>query len=89
MENTAGLPRAAFTENDVTVCWPEYKGHKEDAEPAVSTLHDVAAGKVTMEEFIAQMTVRELAVLCNGFGPGLPFGGRRTTILPSVQSILP
>ncbi len=54
-----------------------------------STLQDVAAGRVTREEFVGQMTVRELAVLCNGFGPGLPFGGRRTTILPSVQSILP
>ena len=82
VENTAGLPRAAFTENDVTVCWPEYKGHKEDAEPAVSTLHDVAAGKVTMEEFIAQMTVRELAVLCNGYGPGLPFGGMGRKDIP-------
>ncbi len=82
VENTAGLPRVAFTENDVAVCWPEYKGYKEDAEPAVSTLHDVAAGKVTMEEFIAQMTVRELAVLCNGYGPGLPFGGMGKKDIP-------
>lgn len=82
VENTAGLPRAAFTEKDVSVCWPEYKGYKDNAEPAVSTLHDVAAGKVTMEEFIAQMTVRELAVLCNGYGPGLPFGGMGRKDIP-------
>ena len=28
-----------------------------------------------MEMFLNQMTAEELAVLCNGFGPGLPFGG--------------
>ena len=45
----------------------------EAAEGAV--LADVAEGRVSMEAFIAQMSVRELAVLCNGYGPGLPFGG--------------
>lgn len=89
IENIDGLPRIAFTERDVEVSRPAYGGYNHKAEPVASTLQDVAAGRVTREEFVGQLTVRELAVLCNGFGPGLPFGGRRTTILPSVQSILP
>jgi beta-glucosidase len=44
--------------------------------PAItSTLLDVKAGKVRMENFVAQFTPEELAVLVNGYGPGLPFGG--------------
>jgi beta-glucosidase len=44
--------------------------------PAItSTLLDVKTGKVPMENFVAQFTPEELAVLVNGYGPGLPFGG--------------
>ncbi|WP_035792855.1 glycoside hydrolase family 3 protein [Butyrivibrio sp. AE3006] len=39
------------------------------------TLADVIAGRASMEALVSQMSVKELAVLCNGFGPGLPFGG--------------
>ncbi|WP_026494827.1 glycoside hydrolase family 3 protein [Butyrivibrio sp. WCD3002] len=38
-------------------------------------LEDVIAGRASMEALVSQMSVKELAVLCNGFGPGLPFGG--------------
>lgn len=38
-------------------------------------LCDVKNGYVSLEDFVAQMTVEELAVLANGFGPGLPWGG--------------
>ena len=40
-----------------------------------SKISDVKDGRVTMEEFVNQLSVRELAVLLNGYGPGLPFGG--------------
>lgn len=36
------------------------------------TLQDVKAGKVTMEEFIAQFTVEDMAALCRGEGMGHP-----------------
>lgn len=75
IENIDGLPRIAFTERDVEVSRPAYGGYNHKVGPVASTLQDVAAGRVTREEFVGQMTVRELAVLCNGFGPGLPFGG--------------
>ncbi|MBQ9642793.1 MAG: glycoside hydrolase family 3 C-terminal domain-containing protein [Lachnospiraceae bacterium] len=52
------------------------------AEGAV--LRDVAEGRVSMEAFVAQMSVRELAVLCNGYGPGLPFGGLGRKEIPST-----
>lgn len=81
-ENTDGLPRIEFTERDLAAAWPEQKGYDHNAKPAVSTLRDVAAGRAAMEEFIAQMTVRELAVLCNGYGPGLPFGGMGRKNIP-------
>ncbi len=45
-------------------------------EPAVAgTLTDVKTGKLSMENFIAGFSPEELAVLVNGYGPGLPFGG--------------
>ena len=47
-------------------------------------LKDVAAGRARMEDFTAQMSVRELAVLCNGYGPGLPFGGIGVKDVPST-----
>lgn len=42
---------------------------------AVSRLCDVKSGRISMDEFVEQLTVEELAVLVNGYGPGLPFGG--------------
>lgn len=42
-----------------------------------STLADVKENKVSIFDFVAQMTDEELAVLANGYGPGLPFGGGR------------
>lgn len=40
-----------------------------------SILLDVKNGTVSMDEFVKQLSLEELAVLVNGFGPGLPFGG--------------
>ncbi|MCC8049818.1 MAG: glycoside hydrolase family 3 C-terminal domain-containing protein [Clostridiales bacterium] len=44
-------------------------------EAVPSTITDVMDGKVSVEEFVNQMSMEELAVMCNGYGPGLPFGG--------------
>ena len=68
-----GLPR--FTVDAVEADWPSYRGYDFSVAPVPSTLADVAAGKVTMEQFVSQMSVEELAVLCNGYGSGLPFMG--------------
>jgi len=74
-EGLDGLPRLVPTEGSLLANWPSYHSYHHDTPAAASTLADVAAGKVDMEAFINQMEVKELAVLCNGFGPGLPFGG--------------
>lgn len=48
---------------------------KERQETGIWQFADVKNGHVSLEEFVAQMSVEELAVLANGYGPGLPFGG--------------
>ncbi len=59
---------------------------REATKPVVgSTLQDVAAGKVSLQAFVAQMTDEELAVLCNGYGPGLPFGGMGAAVPPTIN----
>lgn len=59
---------------------------RKPVKPAVgATLADVKSGKVTLQAFVAQMTDEELAVLCNGYGPGLPFGGMGAQAAPTIQ----
>ncbi len=50
-----------------------------------SILQDVRNHNVTIEEFVNQLTVEELAVLCNGYGPGLPFGGAGQEAPSTIQ----
>ena len=47
---------------------------KSSSKPVIR-LCDVKSGKYSMEAFVEQFTIKELAVLVNGYGPGLPFGG--------------
>lgn len=54
---------------------PKTKQYDFNVKAKKSFLGQVEQGLVSMEEFVNQMTVEELAVLCNGYGPGLPFGG--------------
>ena len=63
------------TAADFIIEKPEAAVYDFSAEPVRSTLSDVRSGRVSMEAFVNQMSVRELAVLLNGYGPGLPFGG--------------
>ncbi len=74
-EAPKNLPCLTVTAADIKTEWPGYRGYDFSAPPVKSTLSDVKAGRVTMEEFVNQMSVSELAVLLNGYGPGLPFGG--------------
>lgn len=53
--------------------------------PVTSTLSDVENKRVSMSEFLSQMSVEELAVLTNGYGPGLPFGGIGSSSPPTIQ----
>ena len=48
-------------------------------------LNDVKTGRVSIEEFVAQLSVPELAVLCCGYGTGLPFMGMGKTAPMSIQ----
>ncbi|SHO44309.1 beta-glucosidase [Anaerocolumna xylanovorans DSM 12503] len=49
------------------------------------TLKDVRDGLLTLEELVDRLTVKELAVLLNGYGPGLPFGGMEGKYPSTIQ----
>ncbi len=70
-----GTVSFTLTQEDLQIEWPAYTPYDFSVEPVISTLKDVLEGKVTMEQFVKQMSLKELAVLCNGYGPGLPFSG--------------
>lgn len=70
---------------DLNLNWPVYKEYNFDVPSTNSTLKDVYEKKVSMESFINQMTLEELAVLCNGYGPGLPFGGIGQNVPSTIQ----
>ncbi len=67
--------RLTCSAEDLVCSWPSYSGYDFSAPARECTLQEVCEGRASMEEFLNQMSVEELAVLCNGFGPGLPFGG--------------
>lgn len=75
VEKDKEVPRLHISGADLRMAWPVYKGYDFSVPAQESTLQDVYEGRVSMEKFLNQMTVKELAVLCNGYGPGLPFGG--------------
>ena len=78
-------PAFTLTQADVATQNPA-PAAREVVEPAVgSTLQDVKDGKVSLQAFVAQMTNEELAVLCNGYGPGLPFGGMGAQVPPTIN----
>lgn len=54
-----------------------YQGKSPLTPDAMSsyTLKAVRDGLITLEELVERMSPEELAVLLNGYGPGLPFGG--------------
>lgn len=73
--NTSSIPVVTVDQNDVTVRKSFNKNWEAVEAKEPSTLNDVKAGKVSIEQFLSQMSIEELAVLVNGYGPGLPFGG--------------
>ena len=90
MEDLEAPYRLKITKEDLKVNWPSYPEHSF-AEAAAGNnggkpwqLKDVADGRVSMEDFVAQMSLEELAVLCNGYGPGLPFSGIAAKGAPST-----
>jgi len=58
---------------------------KEYQETGIWQFSDVENGHVSLQDFVAQMTVEELAVLANGYGPGLPFGGMGSKAPATIQ----
>ncbi len=75
VEKGGNILRLQIRASDLRNRQPSYKGYDFSVPAKKSTLQDVCEGRVSMEMFLNQMTAEELAVLCNGFGPGLPFGG--------------
>lgn len=75
VEKDREIPQLHIRPADLRLDWPVYKGYDFSVPAQESMLQDVCEGRISMEMFLNQMTVEELAVLCNGYGPGLPFGG--------------
>lgn len=75
VEKDQKIPQLHISAADLKLDWPVYKEYDFSTPAQESMLQDVCDGRVSMEMFLNQMTARELAVLCNGYGPGLPFGG--------------
>ncbi len=71
------LPALTVTREAVIREFPAYPKHTfpDCAGKPVPLLSDVKAGRASMEELVSPMSVRELAVLCTGYGSGLPFSG--------------
>ena len=69
---------------DVVTAWPEYKAYDFNVPAQESVLKDAQEGRVSIEAFVNQMSVEELAVLCNDYGPGLPFFGAGNKNAPST-----
>ncbi len=49
------------------------------------TLKDVSDGLLSLEAFVNLLSAEELAVLLNGYGPGLPFGGMGGKYSSTIQ----
>ena len=69
------VPVCAVTAEDVSAVWPTAPRCDHAAGPVPSRLRDVKEGRVSLESFVAQLSAEELAVLCCGYGTGLPFMG--------------
>lgn len=85
VEKERGIPRLHISAPDLRQEQPVYKGYDFSVPAQESVLQDVCEGRVSMEMFLNQMTVEELAVLCNGYGPGLPFGGLGKQASSTIQ----
>ncbi len=85
VEKEGEIVRLQFCASDIQTEQPSYKRYDFSVPAKESMLQDVCAGRVSMEMFLNQMTAEELAVLCNGFGPGLPFGGLGKEVPSTIQ----
>lgn len=78
-------PAFTLTQEDITVRHSQRLIPIRETNPAASRLSDVSSGKVAVDAFLSQLTVKELAVLANGYGPGLPFGGFGSKAAPTIS----
>ena len=82
---------AAFTEtnsnntNKVNTLTASPAGSSLYSAEKLPTLKDVRNGLLSMEAFVNLLSVEELAVLLNGYGPGLPFGGMGGKYSSTIQ----
>ena len=70
-----GLPVYPVSAGDVCSAPVPYPAHDFSVPAVKSTLADVQRGDVSVEAFVKQFSVPELAVLATGYGTGLPFMG--------------
>lgn len=85
VEKDKDIPRLHISPADLRLDWPVYEGYDFSVPAQESMLQDICEGSVSMESFLNQMTAQELAVLCNGYGPGLPFGGLGKQVPSTIQ----
>jgi beta-glucosidase len=82
---------AAFTQtnsnnaNKVNTLTASPAGSSLYSAEKLPTLKDVRDGLLSMEAFVNLLSVEELAVLLNGYGPGLPFGGMGGKYSSTIQ----
>lgn len=74
-EKEKEVVRLFIEKEDVSCQYCKEKNYDFSRPAQTAKLQEVYQGKVSMEAFLNQMTIEELAVLCCGYGPGLPFGG--------------
>lgn len=77
-------PAFTLTQKDITLRGPSGLTPVRETKPVQSRLSDVSEGRVDADSFLSQLSVEELAVLANGYGPGLPFGGLGSKASPTI-----
>ncbi|WP_455616279.1 glycoside hydrolase family 3 C-terminal domain-containing protein [Eisenbergiella sp.] len=79
------VPAFTLTQMDITLRGPSGLTPVRETKPVQSRLSDVSEGRVDADSFLSQLSVEELAVLANGYGPGLPFGGFGSKAAPTIS----
>ncbi len=78
-DEIAAAPVSELSAENVTVRTVHHAAMPELHEVTGCTLKDVQEHRVSLYDFVNQMSDDELTALCVGYGPGLPFGAGKGT----------
>lgn len=78
-EEIASAPVTALTAENVSLRTAHHNGIPELHTASSYTLQDAKDHKISLYDFVNQMSDDELTALCVGYGPGLPFGAGKGT----------